>query len=437
MSDIAIRIEQLGKRYEIGAKREEYDTVREALSGAIALPLRRLRGRGSPHQVRRSRSDMYWALRNVSFEIKRGEVLGIIGRNGAGKSTLLKILSRVTQPTEGRVAVYGRVASLLEVGTGFNPELTGRENVYLNGAILGLRKAEIDRKFDEIVAFSEIEKFIDTPVKRYSSGMHVRLGFAVAAQLDPEVLIVDEVLAVGDVAFQKKCVRKIEEARENGRTILLVSHNMGFILQLCARVVWLESGEVVAAGDPAPIVSRYMGGAQPPAPATLLGARVGSHGVAVIQADVLDENAQARSTVRYAEPFSIAVEYRVETAIEGLRVALRLHNERNVPVLYTATSDCASLDGLVGSPGRHYACVRIPGAWLAPGHYSVELMVWSPKVKDHHRIVGALGFEIVDARVHLAGAEVLRPSLDWQVDVQNVFGAGPSSRARAASGGTA
>ncbi|HVO26545.1 MAG TPA: ABC transporter ATP-binding protein [Candidatus Margulisiibacteriota bacterium] len=412
---IAIRTEGLGKRYEIGARREQPDTLRDMLSDTLAAPLRLWRrGRAAP--ARRPRSDTFWALRNVSFEIKSGEILGIIGRNGAGKSTLLKILSRVTKPTEGRVAVYGRVASLLEVGTGFNPELTGRENVYLNGAILGLRKAEIDRKFDEIVAFSEIDRFIDTPVKRYSSGMHVRLGFAVAAQLDPEVLIVDEVLAVGDVAFQKKCMRKIEEARDSGRTILLVSHNMGFILQLCARCIWLEAGAVAAEGDPATVVSRYVGGAQPQAAGSLLDARVQSHGVAVMQADVFNDRGQARSTIPYADPFSIAVEYDVDRPIDGLRIGLRLHNERNIPVLYTATSDCASLDGRVGVPGRHCSRVRIPGAWLAPGHYGVELIVWSPQVKTHHRIANALGFEVVDAPVDIAGAEVLRPTLEWRVD---------------------
>jgi len=224
MNDVAIRVENLGKLYHLG-KRERYRTLRDTLVASIAAPFRRLRSgpssSGGPETI--------WALKDVSFEVKHGEVIGIIGRNGAGKSTLLKILSRITEPTEGQATISGRVGSLLEVGTGFHPELTGRDNIFLNGAILGMKKAEIERKFDEIVAFAEVERFIDTPVKHYSSGMYVRLAFAVAAHLEPEILIVDEVLAVGDVAFQKKCLGKMGEASRSGRTVLFVSHNMAAV----------------------------------------------------------------------------------------------------------------------------------------------------------------------------------------------------------------
>ena len=254
MSDIAIRVENLSKRYRIGGPQASYRTLRESLVGAVTAPLRYLRHSQSASRER----ETIWALKDVSFEVKRGEVVGIIGRNGAGKTTLLKILSRITEPTEGRAEIHGRVGSLLEVGTGFHPELTGRENIYLNGAILGMRKAEIDRKFDEIVAFAEIEKFLDTPVKHYSSGMYVRLAFAVAAHLEPEILLVDEVLAVGDAAFQKKCLGKMGDVAKEGRTVLFVSHNMGAVESLCMRGILLDRGQLVFDGERATAISRYL-----------------------------------------------------------------------------------------------------------------------------------------------------------------------------------
>ncbi|RME47458.1 MAG: ABC transporter ATP-binding protein, partial [Chloroflexi bacterium] len=251
MSDIAIRVEHLSKRYRIGQLHRPHDTLRDSIADFGLRIADWLSRRANPKsKIQNSKSDdTIWALRDVSFEVKRGEVVGIIGRNGAGKSTLLKILSRITEPTSGRAEIHGRVGSLLEVGTGFHPELTGRENIYLNGAILGMRKREIDRKFDEIVAFAEIEKFIDTPVKRYSSGMYVRLAFAVAAHLEPEILLVDEVLAVGDAAFQKKCLGKMGDVAKEGRTVLFVSHNMAAITSLCQRAIWLEEGKIKEDGS--------------------------------------------------------------------------------------------------------------------------------------------------------------------------------------------
>ncbi len=256
MKDIAIRVENLGKRYTIGVG-QRHDTLRDALADF------RLRiadfGRKSPKsRIENPKSGEFWALKDVSFEVHRGEVVGIIGRNGAGKSTLLKILSRITEPTTGYAEIHGRVGSLLEVGTGFHPELTGRENIYLNGAILGMKRTEIDRKFDEIVAFSEIEKFLDTPVKRYSSGMYVRLAFAVAAHLEPEILLVDEVLAVGDAAFQKKCLGKMGDIAGEGRTVLFVSHNMAAIHSFCPRTICLLQGKLYADGDSADVIEKYL-----------------------------------------------------------------------------------------------------------------------------------------------------------------------------------
>lgn len=251
MSEVAILVENLGKQYKIGRSRERHDTLRDSIAA-------RLKRNNSENDDRANGDDTFWALKDVSFEINRGEVVGIIGRNGAGKSTLLKILSRITEPTEGYADIYGRVGTLLEVGTGFHPELTGRENIYLSGAILGMKRNEIDRKFDEMVEFAEIKQFIDTPVKRYSSGMYVRLAFSVAAHLEPEILLVDEVLAVGDAAFQKKCLGKMGEVAKEGRTVLFVSHNMAAMEELCKRVFLLRSGHLENEADPAKTISNYL-----------------------------------------------------------------------------------------------------------------------------------------------------------------------------------
>ena len=255
MSSAIITVENLGKCYRIQHQsRERYTALRDVLTNKVKGLFR---PQTSDLRPQTSEED-FWALKDLSFEIKQGEVVGIIGRNGAGKSTLLKILSRITEPTSGRVTLRGRVASLLEVGTGFHPELTGRENIFLNGAILGMTRAEIRRKFDEIVAFAEVDKFLDTPVKRYSSGMYVRLAFAVAAHLEPEILVVDEVLAVGDAQFQKKCLGKMHDVARGGRTILFVSHNMQAVRQLCQRVVWLEKGRMREVGPCEETINRYL-----------------------------------------------------------------------------------------------------------------------------------------------------------------------------------
>lgn len=258
MSQLAIRVEGLGKQYRIGEGRAKYETLREAISHGARRRIHTLRTLVSGEQKQPRETVTVWALREVSIDVGCGEVVGVIGRNGAGKSTLLKVLSRITEPTVGYAEVHGRVGSLLEVGTGFHPELTGRENIFLNGAILGMKKVEIEQRFDEIVAFSEIEKFIDTPVKHYSSGMYLRLAFAVAAHLEPEVLLVDEVLAVGDASFQKKCMGKMEDVAREGRTVLFVSHNMGAIRALCQRAVWLADGGVCADGEIDDVVHSYL-----------------------------------------------------------------------------------------------------------------------------------------------------------------------------------
>jgi len=260
MTEVAIRVENLSKRYHIGRAQQHHDTLRDAFMAGLRVPIERLHRNGRDPDGRSA--DTIWALRDVSIEVKRGEVIGIIGRNGAGKSTLLKILSQITEPTAGRAIINGRVGSLLEVGTGFHPELTGRENIYLNGAILGMKKTEIERKFNEIVDFSGIEKFLDTPVKRYSSGMTVRLAFAVAAHLEPEILLVDEVLAVGDAAFQRKCLGKMSSVAKEGRTVLLVSHQMSAIVRLCERAILMSQGKVQMDGPADDIVQSYLTNAE-------------------------------------------------------------------------------------------------------------------------------------------------------------------------------
>src|SRR5438128_424815 len=260
MGDIAIRVENLGKRYRLG-QRLRYRTFRDAVSGVLSAPFRGVHSYLSgqrPSENAQKSDDFIWALKEVSFDVKHGEAIGIIGRNGAGKSTLLKILSRITKPSEGCAEIHGRVGSLLEVGTGFHPELTGRENIYLNGAVLGIKKWEIGRKFDGIVAFAELDKFIDTPVKHYSTGMYMRLAFAVAAHLESEILLVDEVLAVGDAAFQKKCMGKMREVGREGRTVVFVSHNMGAIAELCSRCLLVEEGKVLCDGSPSDAIELYL-----------------------------------------------------------------------------------------------------------------------------------------------------------------------------------
>jgi lipopolysaccharide transport system ATP-binding protein len=261
MSDTVIKVENLSKQYRIGSAVDRHQTFREALTDTFTYPFRRLKHAFNKGNAASDGNPEYiWALKDVSFEVKQGEVVGIIGRNGAGKSTLLKVLSRITEPTEGRATLRGRVGSLLEVGTGFHSELTGEENIYLSGTILGMKSNEISRKFDEIVAFAEVEKYLDTPVKRYSSGMYVRLAFAVAAHLEPEILVVDEVLAVGDAEFQKKCLGKMGDVATAGRTVLFVSHNMAAVQSLCRTAFQLESGRIVRTGDSKKVVSEYLSG---------------------------------------------------------------------------------------------------------------------------------------------------------------------------------
>lgn len=365
--DVAIRVENLSKRYLIGhvsTRQQGYHSLRENLAqrtkdfGRKAMDWTRRQQR-----VRDDKIEEFWALKDVSFEVKRGEVIGIIGRNGAGKSTLLKILSRITEPTEGRIGINGRVASLLEVGTGFHPELTGRENIFINGAILGMTKQEIRARFDEIVDFAETERFLDTPVKRYSSGMYVRLAFAVAAHLNPEILIIDEVLAVGDVVFQKKCLGKMQSVAASGRTVLFVSHNMQTVTGLTERAVFLESGRVVAVGPSAEVVAQYLSAQTS---GELLYQRTASgNGAEITQVQL---HTSGPGTVQqYGKPMTVEVEVTTPEPIANSAISFQIFTSSHQPVLHVLNLD--SEVPMLRSAGVHRLSCRFPRLRLYPGHY--------------------------------------------------------------------
>jgi lipopolysaccharide transport system ATP-binding protein len=370
--DIVIRAQGLGKRYALGAKKREggYVALRDVAASA-AQSLWRKRGALLSRQprVEAPAPGDFWALKDVNFEIRRGEVVGIIGRNGAGKSTLLKILSRITEPTEGRVEIRGRVASLLEVGTGFHPELTGRENIALNGAILGMTQAEIRRKFDEIVAFAEVEKFLDTPVKRYSSGMYVRLAFAVAAHLEPEILIVDEVLAVGDAEFQKKCLGKMQDVAGHGRTVLFVSHNMAAVQSLCSRGIVLAGGGKVFDGGAHESIQAYQaGGGEYNAVMDLEGKQGASDDIIkILGIRVYGEKGDARLSFMSSEPFYIEVAYEI-TSNDQAAPRINLHFDTDEGTAF-ASIDPTKTTGL----GKKLSTLKIEGNFLNARNYRISL----------------------------------------------------------------
>jgi lipopolysaccharide transport system ATP-binding protein len=418
MSDIAIRVDELSKRYKITAARYRHDTLRDQVMDSLKSAFRR-NGSTQPG------SETFWALRNVSFEVKQGELVGIIGRNGAGKSTLLKILSRITEPTSGRASIYGRVGSLLEVGTGFDHELTGRENIYLSGAILGMRKAEIDRKFDEIVAFSDVEKFIDTPVKRYSSGMYVRLAFAVAAHLEPEILLLDEVLAVGDAAFQRKCLGKMNDVAKEGRTILFVSHNMGAITRFCQWGIWLERGEAKACASAEEIVARYLGsGMDTQAEISFSDDpqhAPGNENVRVLAVRVRNNERQIASSLDMRCPFAIEVEYRILRRVSNLRIGYRLLTHEGVVVLSSTDTDGRS-EGVERLPGRYLSTTTIPGNFFNAGRYVISLGADIPMVSTQFTLERILGFTVeqtggIAGHISDGRLGILRLQLPWKTEI--------------------
>lgn len=390
-----ISVENVSKAYRLG--QIGGGTLRQDVARWLAM----LQGKPDPylkigeeHYARRM-GEQFWALDDVSFEVKQGEVLGVVGRNGAGKSTLLKILSLVTSPTSGRIKIKGRIASLLEVGTGFHPELTGRENIFLNGAILGMTKAEIRKKFDEIVAFSEVEDFIDTPVKRFSSGMYVRLAFAVAAHLEPEILICDEVLAVGDAEFQKKCLGKMQDvSRLQGRTVLFVSHNMAAVKNLCEKAVFLEGGRLRRAGTVAEIVKDYMAEnvvctgkwqRQSPAPAT--------DGIYFEKAEIINSSGVVTGSIACTEEFTLNLVVLATRTFDDVQIAVRVTSQEGSVVLTTCNTDTVRSFVTIPS-GRQLYRIKIPANFLSPGNYNLGIAASAPKIRLYDSVDKNLSLSI-------------------------------------------
>lgn len=420
MSEIALSAQHLSKQYRLGQRLAQYSTVRDSLAAAFARPYQLLKGRRSP----RTADNTFWALQNVSFQVTQGEVVGIIGRNGAGKSTLLKILSRITQPTDGYVDIYGRVGSLLEVGTGFHPELTGRENIYLSGAILGMHRTEIQAKLEEIIAFAEIEKFLDTPVKFYSSGMYVRLAFAVAAHLEPEVLILDEVLAVGDAQFQKKCLGKIGDVAKAGRTVLFVSHNMIALQNLCSRAIQLQEGRVVADGPAIQVVQKYLSTAYVPTAEQVWpdpAAAPGTEGVRLRRVAVRATDKETADFITIHTPLTLEFEFWNLVPGAYLNLSVVVLNEEGMALFNTVPLHESVWHGKPFPVGLFRSSCVIPGDLLNDGTHRVQLLI----VKDQSVVIfqqdDALVFEVHDDAELRTGwygkwLGAVRPALTWRTE---------------------
>jgi lipopolysaccharide transport system ATP-binding protein len=430
MKDIAIRAQNVGKTYRIAAKQEKYQTLRDSVSRALSSPFRKLRSRfhsGSGCRVKDApTTETYEAIKDVSFEVEQGEIVGIIGRNGAGKSTLLKILSRITEPSRGVIDLNGRVGSLLEVGTGFHAELSGRENVYLNGAILGMKKSEIDRKFDEIVDFAEVERFIDTPVKRYSTGMQLRLAFAVAAHLEPEILLVDEVLAVGDTRFQKKCLSKMQDVGHHGRTVLFVSHDMNAVTRLCPRCLLLDDGRLLKDGAAHDVVSAYLhAGLSTTADREWIDPQKAPGGaVARLRAvRVRDEAGRVTDALDIRRPITVEVSYDVLKPGSVLQVYFNFFNDNGVHVFSSSDLD-PNWRGRKRPAGEYTSIVLIPGNLLSEGTIFVDAGVDTDLQEVQFYATDAVAFHVVDsldgdsARGDWAGpmSGVFRPMLKWATE---------------------
>ncbi|MEW6378197.1 MAG: ABC transporter ATP-binding protein [bacterium] len=422
MSKPIISVCGIGKRYRLGMShaRPRYKTLRDTVADFFKAPFSGGKARWSNSSSSGPVRE-FWALRDISFDVRQGEVIGIIGRNGAGKSTLLKILSRITEPTEGEIRLRGRVASLLEVGTGFHPELTGRENIFMNGAILGMSRVEIRSRFDEIVAFAEIEKFLDTPVKRYSSGMYVRLAFAVAAHLEPEILLVDEVLAVGDAAFQKKCLGKMNDVARGGRTVLFVSHNMGAISSLCPRCIWLDAGHIRQIGETEPVVQSYLTSSDASGSDTILEppktARVGFRRIWVSSCD-----GRVLSEFDVKHPFLINLAIEVRVPVRDVDIGVLIESVHGSRVCFTNLSDSNDGSIIALEPGKYLCSLRVPGNFLVPDGYKILVEAHIPAVSKEDFHQDAVSFMIVDTGSRLRNIKdawrygCVLGNFDWKLE---------------------
>jgi len=432
MGSPIISVEGLSKCYRIGAREEGYKTFRETIVESLKAPIRNFRrlrkltqfkGNETNESGQSLSSDLIWALREVSFEVKEGEVLGVIGRNGAGKSTLLKILSRITEPTAGDVKLYGRVSSLLEVGTGFHPELTGRENIFLNGAILGMTKVEIAKKFDEIVSFAEIEKFIDTPVKRYSSGMYVRLAFAVAAYLESEILLVDEVLAVGDSQFQKKCLGTMGNFTREGRTVLFISHNMGAINTLCERVIWIDNGKVLLDGPAHTVVNSYLSESAQNASKKVWdeGKRPGNRLFQLVSVSVKNSAGELAKEINISEEATVEIQYVVLEEKTQVHCSLVLFDASGYCVFGSLSNTDMEFHNRQLLRGQYVSSCKLYGNLLNNGRYHVSIIGATAYWSEGFRADFAISFDAVDDGVlksDYPGAYggVVRPKLSWKTE---------------------
>jgi len=431
MHEPIIQSDALSKIYRLGARARVNRTFRETIMDSFTSPIRNLRElrrittfnpeeTGTLKDIVQLETDFIWALRDISFSVNEGEVVGIVGKNGAGKSTLLKILSRITEPTTGEVKLHGRVTSLLEVGTGFHPELTGRDNIYLNGTILGMRKAEIDRKFDEIVAFSEIDKFLDTPVKRYSSGMYVRLAFAVAAHLESEIILVDEILAVGDASFQKKCLGKMNDiSSKEGRTILFVSHNMPAVRKFCRRGILLDEGCIQLDGDVNTVINRYLELGSHTTSSTTWEPpkRPGNQSMKIISVMLTDTHGQEAPIMNISEDLFVEITFEIISGKLIPQFSLILFDvEGNC--IFSSLNNKDNMYGTPLSPGRYRTSCCIPGNLLNAGRFSITIVGFINNWYEGFRIENALSFDAVDDGLlkgdyHGNYSGPFRPLLQW------------------------
>ncbi|HUJ10928.1 MAG TPA: ABC transporter ATP-binding protein [Verrucomicrobiae bacterium] len=424
MNDIAIRVVNLGKQYRIGARQTGGAFGhRPMLHERLTASAKRLVQ--SPFSKRREKSEVFWALQDISFEVKQGEAVGIIGHNGAGKSTLLKILSRITEPSIGYADICGRLSSLLEVGTGFHPELTGRENIYLNAAILGMTGTHIARKFDEIVAFAEVEKFIDTPAKNYSTGMYLRLAFSVAAHLEPEILLVDEVLAVGDASFQKKCLGKMEDVAKAGRTVLFVSHNMAAVERLCQKVVWLQNGQVHTLGEASEVVSNYLRTSLQTITEQVwddIHSAPGNEKIKLHRVCIRPAEGPASGSINIRTPYVIEFDYWNRIPEARLDLSFHLYNEQGIMVFNHNTYLEPTWHGRGRPKGLFRSTCFVPGDLMNDGEYKVSLVVTSDQATAIYKHPDLLAFTVLDATEmrnawHGRWPGAVRPNLQWQTEL--------------------